>query len=145
MFWAFLGVFIGIAAGVVSQFSIPPEFARYTAVAVLAMVDSIFGAWRAELVTRHQYRTDYSYKGPGSKQKRDFYDPVIFISGLVFNTALAAAFTYLGDRLGLDIYIAVIVVFTWRIFMNLGVVRRVYLARFRKNRKGSVTATENQS
>jgi len=132
MFWAFIGVIIGIIVGVVSKFSIPPEFARYTAVAVLAMVDSIFGAWRAELVTRHQYKTDYTFKGPGSKQKRDKYDPVIFISGLVFNTALATAFTYLGDRLGLDIYLAVIVVFTWRIFMNLGVVRRVYLARWRK-------------
>ncbi|MFC1721355.1 small basic family protein [Patescibacteria group bacterium] len=135
MFWAFIGVVIGIAVGVVSHFAIPPEFARYTAVAVLAMVDSIFGAWRAELVTRYQYKTDYTFKGPGSKQKRDQYDPVIFISGLVFNTALAAAFTYLGDRLGLDIYIAVIVVFTWRIFMNLGVVRRVYLSKWRKPKK----------
>jgi len=134
MFWAFLGVIIGIVVGVVSKFSIPPEFARYTAVAVLAMVDSILGAWRAELVTRHQYKTDYSFKGPGSKQKRDQYDPVIFISGLVFNTAVAMGVTYLGDRLGLGIYLAVVVVFTWRIFMNLGVVRRVYLGRWRKQK-----------
>ncbi len=134
MFWAFIGIVVGIVAGVLSRFSIPPEFARYTAVAVLAMLDSIFGAWRAELVTRYQYKTDYSFKGPGFKEKRDQYNPLIFITGLVFNTALAAALTYLGDRLGLDIYIAVIVVFTWRIFMNLGVVRRVYFHRWSKRK-----------
>ncbi len=130
MIWAFVGVIIGIVAGILSQFALPPEYARYTAVAVLAMVDSIFGAWRAELVTRHKYQTDYTFKGPGAKNKRDNYSPFIFISGLIFNTGLAAAFTYLGDRLGLDIYLAVVVVFTWRIFMNLGVVRRVYFERF---------------
>lgn len=132
MIWAFVGIVIGILVGVFSDFSIPPEWARYTAVAILAMVDSIFGAWRAELVTRFQYKTDYSFKGPGFKGKRDNYDPIIFISGLAFNTALAAAFTYLGDRLGLDIFIAVMVVFTWRIFMNLGVVRRIYFDKWRK-------------
>lgn len=140
MFWAFLGIIVGIAVGILSHFSIPPEYARYTAVAVLAMLDSIFGAWRAELVTRYQYKTDYTYKGPGFKEKRDQYNPLIFISGLVFNTGLAAAFTYLGDRLGLDIYLAVIVVFTWRIFMNLGVVRRVYFQRWTKRKDEPVAA-----
>ncbi|EKD49346.1 MAG: small basic protein [uncultured bacterium] len=130
MFWAFVGIVIGVLIGIFSKFSIPPEYARYTAVAILAMVDSIFGAWRADLVSMRKYKTDYTHRGPEKKdEKRDKYDPVIFITGLIFNTALASAFTYLGDRLGLDIYIAVIVVFTWRIFMNLGVVRRILFHR----------------
>lgn len=134
MFWAFVGILIGVLIGLSTKFSIPPEFARYTAVAILAMIDSIFGAWRADLVERFSFKIKGANKFSNLLLNRgsDIYDPVVFITGLIFNTALAAAFTYLGDRLGINLYIAVLVVFTWRIFINLGVIRRILFKRYKK-------------
>jgi small basic protein len=112
MWWAILGFILGAGIGLLCKFSIPPEYARYTAVAILAALDSVFGAVRADL--------------------SDEYDNWVFISGLGFNMVVAAGITYLGDRLGLDLYIAVLVAFIIRIFMNIGSIRRHLLAKIRK-------------
>ena len=114
MWWALIGLILGIGIGAIFKFSIPPEFARYTAVAILAALDSIFGAVRADL--SHEY------------------DNMVFISGLAFNMIIAAGITYLGDRLGLDLYLAVIVAFMIRVLMNIGGIRHYLLAKVRKKR-----------
>ena len=46
------------------------------------------------------------------------------------NTLLAAGLTYLGDMLGVDLYLAAVVVFGVRIFENLAKIRRLILGRF---------------
>lgn len=48
MWWAILGLILGIGTGAIFKFSIPPEYARYTAVAILAALDSVFGAVKAD-------------------------------------------------------------------------------------------------
>lgn len=48
MWWAILGLILGIGIGAIFKFSIPPEYARYTAVAILAALDSVFGAVKAD-------------------------------------------------------------------------------------------------
>jgi small basic protein len=98
---------IGLALGLVSPVTIPIGYARYTAVALLAALDSIFGAFKAYIAGT--------------------YEPRVFLSGLLTNMALAAGLTYLGDKLGVDLSIAAIVAFGVRIFNNLGSIRRHYL------------------
>ena len=98
---------IGLVLGLLSPVTIPLGYARYTAVALLAALDSIFGAFKAYIA--------------GS------YEPRIFLSGLVTNMALAAGLTYVGDKLGVDLSIAAIVAFGVRIFNNLASIRRHYL------------------
>jgi small basic protein len=98
---------IGLVLGLLSPVTIPLGYARYTAVALLAALDSIFGAFKAYIA--------------GS------YEPRIFLSGLLTNMALAAGLTYLGDKLGVDLSIAAIVAFGVRIFNNLASIRRHYL------------------
>jgi small basic protein len=110
MWFALIGLIFGIVIGIFAPLSIPLEFARYTAVAILGILDSLLGAVRADLQGK--------------------YDSAIFISGLVFNMALASAITYLGDRLGLDLYLAVLVVFTLRIFSNIATIRYSFISRF---------------
>lgn len=112
MFWPILGIVLGITFGIIFPFSIPVQYARYTAVAILAALDSIFGAIRSDF--EEKYRNS------------------IFISGLAFNMILAALITYLGDNLGLDLYIAVVVAFTFRILLNIGKIRRHILEKFKK-------------
>lgn len=115
MIYGFIGLIIGIIIGIFAPLTIPIVFARYTAVAILGIFDSIIGAIKADL--QGEYR------------------PSIFISGLLFNMFLAVAITYLGDRLGLDLYLAVLVVFTIRIFSNISIIRYVFLTKFLGRRR----------
>lgn len=104
-----LGLLGGIVIGLIFSLSIPADYARYTAIAVLAGLDSILGAARAELEGQ--------------------YDNRIFISGLVTNMLLAGLLTFLGDRLGVELYFAAIVAFGARLFNNMGIIRRRLLLR----------------
>lgn len=107
MWLPIIGLLLGIAIGFVFSLSIPIEYARYTAMAILAALDSVLGAVRAEL--------------------QDEYDNKVFLSGLVTNAALAAGLTFLGDRLGVELYYAAIVAFGVRLFNNLAIIRRQFL------------------
>lgn len=109
MWYVFIGLTIGIIVGLYTPVEIPMEFARYTAVGILGILDSLLGAVRADL------------------QKK--YDTTIFLSGLVFNMTLAMIITYLGDKLSLDLYLAVLIVFTFRIFANIATIRYAFLEK----------------
>jgi small basic protein len=107
MWLPIVGLLLGIAIGFVFSLSVPAEYARYTAMAILAALDSVLGAVRAEL--------------------QGEYDNKVFLSGLVVNASLAAGLTFLGDRLGVQLYYAAIVAFGVRLFNNLAIIRRRFL------------------
>jgi small basic protein len=109
-----IGLLLGISIGFVFSLSIPSEYSRYTAMAILAALDSVLGAVRAEL--------------------QGDYDSRVFLSGLVTNAVLAAGLTFLGDRLGVELYYAAIVAFGSRLFNNLAIIRR-YLLKTPERRK----------
>ncbi|MHB8572039.1 MAG: small basic family protein [Candidatus Dormibacteria bacterium] len=94
----------GAMLGQAVPFGIPVGYARYTAVMLLAAIDSITGAFKSWLSGRYESR--------------------IFFSGLVSNVILAGGLTLLGDKLGVDLSIAAIVAFGVRIFNNVGTIRR---------------------
>jgi small basic protein len=98
---------LGVVLGLYSPVTIPVGYARYTAVAVLAGLDSIFGAFKAYVAHT--------------------YEPRIFLSGLLTNMAIAGGLTFVGDKVGVDLSIAAIVAFGVRIFNNLASIRRHYL------------------
>jgi small basic protein len=115
MIFGLIGLLIGLAIGYFFPVSIPIEYARYTAVGIIGLIDTLFGAWKAAL------------------QKE--YNLTIFLSGLFFNMILAILITWLGDRLSLDLYLAVLVFFTFRIFNNIAVIRYSFLTRFLGRKK----------
>lgn len=102
-----LGLLLGVAIGYVVNYEVPPEYARYLSIAVLAALDSTLGGVRAML-------------------ERTFNDR-LFVTGFISNTILAALITYLGDRMGLSLYLAAVIAFGVRIFQNLAIVRRLIL------------------
>jgi small basic protein len=95
---------IGILVGIKTNIQIPVTYARYTAVMLLAALDSIFGALKASLNGR--------------------YENSVFLSGLLTNSAVAGGLTYLGDKLGVELVFAAIFAFGVRIFQNIAVIRR---------------------
>lgn len=104
---AFLGLLIGIIIGVVWNVPIPDSLSPYMSVAIFACLDSVFGAMKATL--NKQFRTD------------------IFISGFFGNAVLAVALVYLGDKLGIPIYLAAVIVFGSRIFNSFASIRRLLI------------------
>jgi small basic protein len=98
-----IGALVGIILGVIIPYDIPINFVKYTAIAILAALDAIFGGIRAQLVQKFIF----------SK----------FMSSFFTNTALAALLAFIGDTLGIDIYMGAIVVFCIRIFQNLSLIR----------------------
>lgn len=110
MFYAFLGIIVGVILGVVLPFSIPLEYSRYTAIAILAILDSISGGISAQV-------------------KKEF-NAGNFVFGLLFYMVLTSFFVYLGDKLNINIYLGVIVVFMFRIMQNIGFIRSFYFEKF---------------
>lgn len=111
---AVIGLLIGVILGFVLDINISDKLSPYMSVAILACLDSVFGAIRANLSKNFQ--------------------PDIFISGFFGNALLAALLAYLGDKLGIPIYIAAVIVFGGRIFDNFAIIRRLLLEQI-KNRK----------
>jgi small basic protein len=105
-----LGLLLGVALGMALSLTIPAQYSRYTAMALLAAFDSVLGAVRAELDGE--------------------FDNRIFLTGFFVNIVLAGVLTFLGDRLGVELYIAAIVAFGVRMFNNLAIIRRQLLERW---------------
>lgn len=112
MVWVSLvGLVVGVGLGLAYSVPIPPVYAKYLGLAILASFDTLLGGLRANV--------EHSF------------DRGVFLSGFFFNGAVAALLSYLGDRIGVEIYLAVIFVFGTRIFNNLAVLRRYALSRVR--------------
>ena len=112
---AFIGLLLGVFLGLLFDINIPDKFSPYMSVAVLACLDSVFGALKANLSNKFQ--------------------PDIFISGFFGNALLAAALAYLGDKLGIPIYIAAVIVFVGRIFDNFAIIRRILLDKYKNKQR----------
>jgi small basic protein len=125
MIWALLGILLGIIVGFNISWTIPIEYTKYTAVAIIGILDALFGAIRAEVTN-------------------DKYDAVIFLTGLFFNIILALCITFLGEQLGLDLYLAATVVFIFRIFSNLGITRRAALQKYIDKKKKRSSAHRHE-
>ncbi len=109
IFSCMLGLLLGFFVPV-----IPYAYTKYMAIGIMAAFDSIIGAIS------------------GVVQKK--FDIKIFVSGFFVNMFIAIAFTILGESLNVDIALAAIVVFVFRIFNNLSTIRRQILMKL-ENKK----------
>lgn len=105
-----IGALLGILIAIFLPYQIPLVYVKYTAIAILAALDAIFGGLRAQL-----------------EQKFVFSK---FISSFFTNAALAALLAYLGDALGIDIYLGAVVAFSIRLFQNLSIIREELFEKF---------------
>lgn len=108
MLYIVIGCILGIIVGTLVPV-IPYEYAKYTAVAIVAAVDSVIGATTGAI-------------------KKQF-DIKIFVSGFFTNSVIAILLTMLGENLDVDIFLAAIFVFVTRIFTNLSCIRREIINR----------------
>ena len=100
-----VGALIGMNVSIISY-----TYSSYLAIAIIAALDSVFG-------------------GITSVIKKNF-DLKIFVTGFFGNAILAILLTILGQKLNVDIYLAAIVVFVGRMFVNLAIIRRYYVDKW---------------
>ncbi len=121
-----IGLCIGLAVGFGFEITFPTVLSFYITMALLAAMDSVCGAVRAHVENK--------------------YDSVVFITGFICNAVLAGLLTFVGDKLGVPLYYAAILVFGGRLFNNLAVIRRVllekYLAKKHKSEQEKQEITE---
>lgn len=109
-----LAIVAGVILALMLDITIPSSLTPYVAIFILAALDSVLGAVRA-----------------GMEKKFNF---TIFITGLLGNGLIAAALTYFGKKIGVDLYVAAVLVFGMRLFQNFASTRRHLFQRFIKNR-----------
>lgn len=99
--------------------------ATYVAVAVVAGLDSIFGALRS--VTERRFRND------------------VFVTGFAVNIAIALGLAWFGDKIGVNLYLAAVVVMGMRIFTNLALIRRYLITKVQDSmQKQALTESAKQ-
>ncbi|MCX8074821.1 MAG: small basic family protein [Clostridia bacterium] len=121
-------ILIGFAvAGVLTGFSviIPYAYSKYVAVAILACLDSVFGALAANLEKKFKIN--------------------VFLSGFFGNAIIAIFLTYIGQKLDVDIYLAAVIVFGGRMLNNFSTIRRVLINKFEKRKEQKIVETETSN
>ncbi|NLL17769.1 MAG: small basic family protein [Clostridia bacterium] len=105
----FLGLLIGMIVGLQYPLQVPVAYAKYLSIGVLAALDSVFGGLRAAM--------------------EDKFDQTIFLTGFFSNILMASVLAYMGDQLGVELYLAAVFVFGVRLFQNLGIIRRYLIKK----------------
>lgn len=95
-------------------------YAPYLSLATLAGLDTVLGGIRAGIEGRFQ--------------------DDIFVSGFLLNTLLAAGLAFLGDKIGVDLFLAAVVALGTRVFLNLSLIRRYYLTKLALSKRKEPSA-----
>ena len=103
------GLILGLVIGGISPLEIPAAYAKYTSVALLAALDSVFGGTRAAL--------------------ERVFNLSIFLTGFFSNSLLAASLVFLGNIVGIDLCYVALISFGLRLFQNTAAIRRLLLSR----------------
>ena len=122
----FLAITIGCILGAIVGINIPTisyTYSSYLAIAIIAALDSVFGGISGTL------KGEFDFK--------------VFISGFFCNSILSILLTYLGNKLNVDIYLAAIVVFVGRMFINLTIIRKYYIDKWTKKIEERKAKKEN--
>ena len=110
MLYTLFGIIAGVLLGAVIPWDIPVSLSRYTAVIILVVLDCLSSAIRSQI--QGDYKT------------------ANFVLSLIFYALLVIFFVFLGDKLNIDLYLGVIVVFVFRIVQNASVVKDFYIENF---------------
>ena len=101
-----LALVLGIGLGLFLEPTVPAALQPYLPIAVVAALDAVFGAVRAQL--------------------EGIFDDRVFVVSFVSNVVVAGLVVFLGDKLGVggQLSTGVVVVLGIRIFSNAAAIRR---------------------
>ncbi len=112
--FALICLVLGLTIGLLLNQGLSGDLATYLAVSCLAGLDTVFGGLRSQLEKR--------------------FDTAVMLTGFFSNILIAFFLSWLGDRIGANIYLVCAFIFGQRIFINLSVIRRLLLQKWQDNR-----------
>ena len=121
-------VIIFVIAGILTGLNVvvPYSYSQYIAVAILACLDSVFGAFSANIEKKFKMN--------------------VFLTGFFGNSLIAIFLVYLGNKLNVDLYLGAVIVFTGRLLTNFTVIRHDALGKFNDNKsKFKMKSNEKKS
>lgn len=104
-----IALLLGALLALVLKVRVADAMGQYLAVACLAGLDTVLGGLRSAYESKFQ--TD------------------VFLSGFFANVVIAFFIAWLGDKIGINLYMVVALVMGMRIFTNLSLLRRYVLVR----------------
>lgn len=107
-----LFVIAGIFTGL--HVVVPYSYSQYIAVAILACLDSVFGAFSANIEKKFKMN--------------------VFLTGFFCNSLIAIFLVYIGTKLNVDLYLGAVIVFTGRLLNNFTVIRHEALEKIDDNK-----------
>jgi small basic protein len=110
-----LALVAGIIIGILFRGPVPGIAGTYLAVACIAAIDTICGGIRSGLEGR--------------------FHQDIFITGFLSNVVIAFFLAWLGDRIGINLFLVSALILGGRIFTNLSLIRRFLLTRWQEERE----------
>lgn len=114
MLYVVAGLILGILAGFNLDFVYNPEYVVYISLAILAIINTIFNILSENI------------KG----QLSNFKSCLFLITDLLFAILLG----FVGEQLGLPIYLAAVFAFGNNIYKNIRVIIDFFLEKYNKNR-----------
>lgn len=105
-----VALFVGIVLGVLVREPVRGEAGVYLAVACLAGIDTLCGGIRSQLESKFQND--------------------VFVTGFFANMVLAFFLAWLGDKIGVNMFLVCALIFGTRVFNNLSLIRRMALTRW---------------
>ncbi len=115
-------IITGILTGL--NVAIPYSYSQYIAVAILACLDSVFGAFSANIEKKFRMN--------------------IFLSGFFGNAIIAIFLVFIGIKLNVDIYLAVVIVLSGRLLNNFTIIRREYLIKMDEKKQELIKNKDKQ-
>ncbi len=112
---AIICLIIGGLLGFFININVTAVASVYIAIAIFACFDSIMGGVVA------------------ATNKK--FDLLVFLTGFFSNALLSIAIIYLGTKLGIDLYVPIVIVFSIRIFQNFAIIRIFLLNKLRNSAK----------
>lgn len=109
-------VVLFVIAGILTGLNVvvPYSYSQYIAVAILACLDSVFGAFSANIEKKFKMN--------------------IFLTGFFGNSLIAIFLVYIGTKLNVDLYLGAVIVFTGRLLNNFTVIRHDALGKINENK-----------
>ena len=110
-----IGLIVGLVIGCFLPWHVPSHLSLYVATGLLAALDSALGGMNARI--------------------KKTFKLSIFLSGFFGNAVIAVFLAWLGDKLGLPLYLDAVLVFGTRLFQNFAEIRRELLTSRPKGAK----------
>ena len=124
IFLPIFALLIGILIGLRINLPMTGIIGNYLAISCMAAMDAVCGGLRSAL--EKKFQTD------------------IFISGFIANILIAFFLAWLGDRIGLDLLLAIAIILGGRIFTNISIIRRYYLLSYNDKKKNQSNVPDHK-